>query len=222
VLEKAAVTSADPPKGRALRAFVEERLRQSKLRVSEEGVVELLERVGQDLRRLVGEIDKLEVYAQGGSKATLGAEDVVAVMGRGMAQPLYKLADSFAARRPAASLELLLALLDEGEAGQRLLATLHRSLRQLRGAKALRERRASRDEMIRRLQLLPFKVGDVLEAASRWSEAELARALVALGKADRRMKSGVVAEVALSAAVVEACRPGPRPHAARPWPRSGR
>jgi DNA polymerase III delta subunit len=137
-----------------------------------------------------------------------------------MAQPLYRLGDSFAARRPAASLELLLGLLEEGEPGQRVLATLHRSLRQLRGAKALQERRASRDEMIRRLQLLPFKVGDVLAAASRWSEADLARALAALGTADRRMKTGVAAEVALSAAVVEACGRGPGE--ARPGPRPGR
>lgn len=220
ILDRAAVVPADPPKGRALRAFVEDRLRRRKLRVSEEGVVELLERVGQDLRRLVGEIDKLEAFAEGGGRATLSAEDVSAVLGRGMAQPLYRLGDSFAARRPAASLELLLGLLEEGEPGQRVLATLHRSLRQLRGAKALQERRASRDEMIRRLQLLPFKVGDVLAAASRWSEADLARALAALGTADRRMKTGVAAEVALSAAVVEACGRGPGE--ARPGPRPGR
>ena len=104
-------------------------------------------------------------------------------------------------------------LLEEGEPAQKVLATLHRSLRQVRGAKALQQRRASREEVIRRLQLLPFKAGDVLEAASRWSEPDLARALRALGQADRRMKTGVAAEVALGAAVVEAC--GARPGGAR-------
>ena len=86
-------------------------------------------------------------------------------MGRGMAQPVYKLGDAFAARQAVESLELLAGLLDDGEAGPRLLATLHRALRQIRGVKALQQRRASRDEMIKRLGLMPFKVGDVLQAA---------------------------------------------------------
>lgn len=212
--EKALVTPADPPKGRALRAFAEERLRQRKLRLSEEGVLELLERVGQDLRRLVGEIDKLEAFAETGGKSALSAEDVAAVMGRGMAQPLYKLGDAFAGRRTAAALELLTGLLEDGEAGQRILATLHRSLRQLRGVRALQQRRASRDEILKRLQILPFKLGDVMAAAARWSEADFARALLALGQADLRMKTGLASEVALGAAVVAACSGVPAPKGA--------
>jgi DNA polymerase-3 subunit delta len=228
VLEKAAVTPADPPKGGALRAFALDRLRQRKLRVAEDGVVELVECFGQDLRRLVGEIDKLEAFAQGAGQATLSAEDVAAVVGRGMAQPLYKLADAFAGRRLALALELLTGLLEEGEAGLRLLATLHRALRQVKGARALRERRASRDEVARRLQIPPFKVGNVLEAAGRWSEADLSRALRALGQADRRLKLSVAADVALTAALVEACGgtrgapPSGGLGTARPSPRPGR
>lgn len=225
VLDRAAVTPADPPKGRALRAFVEDRLRQRGLRVAEDGVVELIEHVGQDLRRLMGEMDKLEAFAQGGTKAALNAEDVAAVMGRGMAQPLYKLADALAARRTAGALEVMAGLLEEGEPALRILATLHRSLRQVRGAKALQRRRAPRDEVIRRLQIPPFKVGDVLEAARRWSEADLSRAMKALGEADRRVKTGAAADVALTAAVVEACRTGGSGLAgvgARAWPRPGR
>ena len=224
VLEKAAVTPADPPKGRGLRAFVDERLRQRKLRVDEDGVVELVERVGQDLRRLMGEIDKLEAYASTGGKASLSADDVAAVMGRGMAQPLYKLADALAARQTVVALEIMAGLLEEGEAGLRILATLHRSLRQVRGAKALQARRTPRDEVARRLQMPPFKVGDVLEAAGRWSEAELARAFRALGKADRRLKTSVAAEVALGAAIVEACTAPGRGSGmgSRPSPRPGR
>ena len=224
VMERATVTPADPPKGRGLRAFVDERLRQRKLRIDEDGVVELVERVGQDLRRLMGEIDKLEAFAHSGARTSMSADDVAAVMGRGIAQPLYKLADAVAGRKTVAALELMAGLLEEGEAGLRILATLHRSLRQVRGAKALQARRASREEVAKRLQVPPFKVADVLEAARRWSDADLARAFQALGKADRRLKSSVAAEVALGAAVVEACgtHAGASAGGARPWPRPGR
>jgi DNA polymerase-3 subunit delta len=203
LLERARVISVEAPKGRALRSFVEERLRRRKLRLSEEGCVELIDRVGQDLRRLVGEIDKLEAFADG--QRTLSAEDVAAVLGRGLAQPLYKLGDAFARRQVEETLGFMQALMEEGESPQRILATLHRSLRQIRGARVLRERRGGREEAIKRLGLLPFKAGDVLEASRRWSEDELARAMTALGRADRLVKTGTAAEVALVAAVASAC-----------------
>jgi DNA polymerase III subunit delta len=204
ILEKTSVVSAEPPKGRALRTLVAERLRQRQLRLDDEAQEELIEHVGQDLRRLMGEIDKLEAFALGTTK-TLTAEDVASVMGRGTAPPLYKLGDALQKRRAGEVLELLQALLEEGEPPQLLLATLHRSLRQLRGALWLRERRASREEVISRLGILPFKAGDVMEACRGWTDAELGRAFAALGRADRRVKTGVAAEVALAAAVAEAC-----------------
>ena len=92
VLEKAAVTPADPPKGAACAPSSTRGCGNGSCGWTRTGVVELVERVGQDLRRLMGEIDKLEAFASGGGKATLSADDVAAVMGRGMAQPLYKLA----------------------------------------------------------------------------------------------------------------------------------
>ena len=225
VMGEAAVTPAEAPKGRGVRAFALDRLRQRKLRVDEDGVDELVARVGQDLRRLMGEIDKLEAFAQGGSRASLSADDVAAVTGRGIAQPLYKLADALAARKTVTALELMTSLLDEGEAALRILATLHRSLRQVRGAKALQARRTPPPEVARRLQIPPFKVGDVMTAAGRWSEADLARAFRALGEADRRLKTSVAAEVALGAAVIEACGTpgrGSGGGTSRPSPRTGR
>jgi len=206
ILEKAAVTPADPLKGRALRAHVQDRLRRRKLALSDEALEELLERVGQDLRRLVGEIDKLEAFGAG-RKGPLTAEDVAAVSGRGLTAPLYKVSDAFAARRLDVVLSLMEDALEDGLAPLLILATLHRAVRQVRGAKALQEARAPQDEIIRRLGLLPFKVRDVLESARRWSDPELAAVLRALDVADRRIKLGAEPRSALLAAVAAARRP---------------
>jgi DNA polymerase III delta subunit len=221
LLDKAEVVSAEPKKGQALRAYVADHLRRRELRLSGEGFEELLERVGQDLRRLMGELDKLEAYSKG--ERVLSAEDVAAVLGRGLAPPLYRLGDAMAERDPERVLALAEALLEDGEEPPRILGTLHRSLRQLRGVLALRERRLSREEISRLLQaarLLPapmaFKLPALLQASARWSEADLRRATLALGRADRGMKKGADARGALTAAVAEACgevraRSGPRP-----------
>lgn len=200
--EAAQVVPAEPLKGRALRGRVQESVRKRRLALRDDGLEELLERVGQDLRRLMGELDKLEAFA---GRAPLSAEDVAAVLGRGLAPPLYRLGDAFAARRAKETLEVLQLLLEEGEVPLKILGTFHRSLRQVRGAVALRGSRAAREDLVSRLGVLPFKVQDVLEAARRWSEADLRQAFVALDRADRRMKSGAEPRTALAAAVAEAC-----------------
>jgi DNA polymerase-3 subunit delta len=178
--------------------------------VSEAGLQELLERVGQDLRRLMGELDKLEAFAEG-SHAPLSAEQVAAVLGRGLARPLYKLGDALMERRAGMVLDLMEEALEEGEAPLKILAVLHRALRQVRGARALSGGRTSREDVVSRLGVLPFKAGDVLAAARRWSEPQLRSAMVAFDRADRRIKSGTEGRLALVAAVAEACGSGPGP-----------
>jgi len=208
VLAKAKVHTAQPKRGKALRSHVEDELRRRGLRIAPEGVEELIDRVGQDLRRLMGEVDKLEAF--GGDRKSLSAEDVAAVLGRGMGKPLYLLSDAVTARRLPESLELIDEMMREGEEGLRILATLHRSLRQVRAALALREAGSRNDEIGKRL--LPgnmqFKARDLVEATRAWSDQDLRRAFTALGQADRRIKRGTDAETALAAAVVEACGRG--------------
>jgi DNA polymerase-3 subunit delta len=208
VLAKARTHAAQPKRGRALRAHVEEELRKRGLQLAPDGVEELIDRVGQDLRRLMGEVEKLEAFGAG---RALSAEDVVAVLGRGMGRPLYLLADAIAARDTGTSLALLDELMGEGEEGLRILATLHRSLRQVRGALAMREARVPRDEIGRRLlpANMQFKTRALVEASRRWSDAELREAFAALGRADRGIKRGADAETTLAAAVVGATRPSP-------------
>jgi DNA polymerase III delta subunit len=204
LFERAEVMSADPLKGRAIRTYVVEQLRRRKLALDDDGVLELVERVGQDLRRTMGEIEKLEAFA-GSLGRRLTAEDVASVLGRGLARPLYRIADAFTARRTPTVLAYLEEALDDGEPALKVLGTLHRALRQVRGARALREARASREEVASRLQVMPFKVGDLLEATRSWSEADLQKAMAALDLADRRVKTGSDPRMALTAAVVGAC-----------------
>jgi DNA polymerase III subunit delta len=196
---------AAPRKGRALRTHVEQELKRRGVRFSREALDQLLEEVGQDLRRLMGEVDKLEAWADGRREIT--GEDVAAVLGHGLGQPLYLLSDAFAARETARSLELLERLLADGEEGLRVLATLHRTLRQVRGAVSLGEARVPRPQIAARLlpPNMQFKLDALMGASRRWSEPELARALEVLAQTDRLMKRGADPAVALTGAVVAAC-----------------
>lgn len=204
LIEKASVVKAEPLKGRSLRAYVTTELRKRGLQLRDEALEELLERVGQDLRRLMGEIEKLEAFSDG--KAPLTAETVAAVLGRGLAPPLYRLGDALSARRAAEVLSLSETLLEEGESALLILAALYRALRQVRGARAIGGGRGQRQDLASRLRIPPFKVDDVLAAVRLWPEADLRRGIAAFGRADRLLKTGAEPRVVLSAAVVEACR----------------
>jgi len=208
LLARVVVHDAAPRKGRALRGYVEQELRRRGLRFSREALDQLIEEVGQDLRRLMGEVDKLEAWTAG--RAEITGEDVAALLGRGLGQPLYLLSDAFAARDVPRTLELLERLLGDGEAGLRVLVTLHRSLRQVRGAVAMRAAGVPRPQI--GAKLLPpnmqFKLDALVDASRRWSERDLARALDVLGRTDLAIKQGADEAVALVGAVVAACGEG--------------
>lgn len=217
IIDRAHAVPVDPLKAGALRARVRDEVRRRRLPFAEGALEELIDTVGQDLRRLMGELDKLEAFASG-RKGPLSADDVSAVLGRGLGQPLYRVADAFCARRPAGVLGLMETLLEEGEPPLKVLGTLHRALRQVRGARAMREARAPQAAIASRLGILPFKVSDILDASRAWSDEELKAAFAALDRADRLIKNSADARAALSVAVVEACgrtepgiRPGARP-----------
>lgn len=207
LLERASVETVEPLKEAALRRRVGEELRQRGLDVAPDGIEEIVSRVGQDLRRVIGELDKLEAFAQG--RGRLAAEEVAACLGRGIAQPLYKLSDCFVARQQTELLARMEEILDEGEAPVLVLGTLYRALRSLRAAAELKT--AAWGEVASRAGIPPFKVRDLLEATRRWSEADLKRGLAALGEADRRLKSGCDPRVALTAAVATFLGGGSRP-----------
>jgi DNA polymerase III subunit delta len=206
LLARARVLSAEPLKGQKLRARVMDEVRRRGLAIEPQGVEELVERVGQDLRRLMGELDKLEAFGAG---RTLTAEDVAAVLGRGFARPFYLLGDALSERRTADLLALIQELMDDGEDAVRILGALHRSVRQLRAVRALQAQRATREQVAARIGLPPnmlFKLPAIADAARGWSEAELEAAVAAFGLADRRVKTGSAASVALVEAVAAVCR----------------
>jgi DNA polymerase-3 subunit delta len=219
ILERAQAVPADPLKPAALKARVREEVRRRRLPLGDDAVAELLDAVGQDLRRLIGELDKVEAFAAGRS-GTLSADDIAPLLGRGIGQPLYKMADAFSARRADAVLPLLEIALEEKTPDLVLLKVLHNAVRQVRATRALREARLPKPAIA--AKLLPpnmaFKIDSLMAAANAWSEEDLRGALVALDRADRAIKNGADSRAALSVAVVEACgrtdpgiRPGVRP-----------
>lgn len=206
LLDRAAVTVVEPLKEAGVRRELGSELARRGLRLDGPGQQELVDRVGQDLRRLFGELDKLEAYA--GGRRDLSADDVAAVLGRGIAGPLYKVSDAIVERDAEKALRLIEDLLEEGEAGLKIVSTVQRAVRQMWAALAVRRGRVPPAEAGRALGLPPnmaFKAPDLLRAAQAWSERDVEQALRAVSVADRRLKWGGDERVALAAVVLACC-----------------
>jgi len=180
ILAVAEVVQAEALKGRALVAYARDQARRREIALPADALDELVEHVGQDLRRLIGELDKLAAFSREGRRE-LTPDDVAAVVGRGLGRPLYRLSDAISGREAARALELIDEMLEEGEQGPYLVGVLYRAVRQIRGIRALQAKRLRHDEIASRLRILPFKMADLSAAAARWADADVRSALGALG-----------------------------------------
>ena len=136
IVDGATVHSADPLRGAKLRGFVGDEVRRRGLKLSADGIQELIDRTGSDLRRLMGEMEKLEAYADGKSHSEPTRSP--RSLGRGMSRPFYVMADALAAKQVGQDADRARRRArGRGASGSYRSAALHRSLRQMRGARAL-------------------------------------------------------------------------------------
>ena len=167
----------------------------------------LIDEVGQDLRRLMGEVDKLEAWGGGRSGAVgrrrarrarpRAGRPALPARGRGgRARPRGRASRSSRSCSTAARRAL------------RILATLHRSLRQVRAAAAMLRARVPRAKIAEARAAREHAVEGRLAARRRDAAGRTpscgARSC-ALDQADRRMKRGADAATTLVAALAEAC-----------------
>jgi len=202
-LSKAAETiDAEYLKGRALTMAAAEEARRLGLRIGEDLLRDIVEQSGPSLGRIVSELEKMVLYE--GPKGR-GTEEILAVTS---SPPLYRLSDAITLRNKSESLGLLDEALRQGEAGLRVLATMHGTVRKLAVFRALRQAGLSSAEAGAQAGILPFKVTDTERAARSWSEGDIARALSIFAEADRRLKLSAPAAPLLTHALASVASRG--------------
>ena len=192
----AELIDAEYLKGKSLAMAAAAEAKALGLGVSDEVLRETVDQSGPSLGRIVSEFEKMLLY-QGGTGRN--ADDLVAVTS---SPPLYLLSDAVLEKNKRRSLGYLDDALRQGEAGLRVLATLHGTIRRLATFRALRGSGTSSSEAGTKLGILPFKVRDMDRAARSWSGAEIGRALSIFAEADRRLKLSASAVPVLTHAVV--------------------
>ena len=167
----------------------------------EKGAAEdLAERVAADLMRLKTEIEKLANYL--GSRKTIGRKDVDAMVASEKTTTVWELADLLASRQAKKSLEFLDRLLRDGEEPVQMVGAMTWMYRKLIEASEIRGA-MNGWQAARTLGMRPEQADIALRAARKASKEQLLSGLLALERADDRLKSSKDARTVMEFLVVE-------------------
>jgi DNA polymerase-3 subunit delta len=167
----------------------------------EKGAAEdLAERVAADLMRLKSEIEKLADYL--GERKKITREDVEAMVASEKTTTVWELADLLASRQAKKSLEFLDRLLRDGEEPLSMVGAMTWMYRKLIEASEIKGA-MNGWQAARTLGMRPEQAEIALRAAKKSSKAELLSGLLALEKADDRLKSSKDARTVMEFLVAE-------------------
>jgi DNA polymerase-3 subunit delta len=189
------------PKDWELPDWIQKRTRAKGGDIDREAITLLAALVGNDLRLLDQEIEKLLLYADG---RPVNAEDVRVLVSRARETNIFDLVDCVGRRETDRALRLLHGLLADGEAPLYLLTMLARQVRILIQVSELGAQGLTQKEMADRLKLHPFVVKKGDAQARNFTMADLEAAHTRLVEADWSIKTGKMEDVlALDTLVVD-------------------
>jgi DNA polymerase III subunit delta len=172
------------PTGKALAKWAIGHAKKQGLELPEDVAEELVTRCS-DKVRVMGEIEKLALYAEG----TATPEDVEALVPPDLQSNIFRFVDALSAGERGKALDFLEALLYASEPPLRILYMIRRQFRLLARARSLFEGGASRSEVASTLKVPPF-VAKKLEEQSSMSEEGLENALALVLDLERGLKGG--------------------------------
>jgi DNA polymerase-3 subunit delta len=203
-LPAAAVVPAPPLAGRALASWLRAHAQARGYELREDAAGLLVELSGDDLTRLVGEVEKAAL-AGGPDNRRVTVAEIRAVVGEHRLRHVFDLTRALSVRDTASALTVLESLLNAGEEPLAVLGMLTREARATwQAVDALRAGRAP-DEIARSLRRPPAAATALLERARSQSGPTAARHLARCWDVERRLKLGGAARPELSLLVADLC-----------------
>jgi DNA polymerase-3 subunit delta len=190
--DKAYVKHFDLPKERDLPRWIQRRIQDKGGTISYEATNMLAVLVGNDLRLLDQETEKLVLYADGQQITT---DHVRALVSRAREASIFDLVDCVGRRETDHALRLIHRMLDDGQAPLYLLAMMARQIRILIQVSELRAQGLAPAEMASRLKMHPYVVEKGLAQSHNFSLTQLEAAHQRLVDTDWAIKTGEMDDV---------------------------
>jgi DNA polymerase-3 subunit delta len=174
-------------------AWIEQRAKKHGGAIDRKAAAKLAQLIGNDLRRLDSEIQKLITYVNAGRP--IRGDDVDQLVSASIEANVFDLVDALGRRDGQRAMRELHRLLDLGENPLGLLAMITRQFRLLIQVKELQETSVPAPEMPKRLGQHPFVVEKIGQQARNFSLEQLERIYSHLLDLDVGIKTGETSDV---------------------------
>jgi len=189
------------PKGAALENWISKRAKSNGVEISSEARSLLANCVGNHLRLLSNEIDKLASYVGGGK--TINADDVRKLSAQVQEARIFDLTDALAQRNRKKALNILHDLLADGEPPIKLISTIIFQVRTLLLTKELAQKGMRSPQIASTIGIAPFMADKALRQVGNFSVPQLENAYRQLLATDAALKrSRIEPEMALDLLVI--------------------
>jgi DNA polymerase-3 subunit delta len=190
------------PKGAALENWITKRTKHLSVSITPEAKKLLADFIGNNLRLLANELDKLATYV--GKGATINVDDVRQLCAQVQEARIFDLTDALAQRNRQQALNILHDLLSDGEPPLKLLSTITSQIRSLLLVKELAQKGMRAPQIVSTLGIAPFIVDKSLRQIGKFSPTQLEGAYRQILATDAALKrSRLTPEMALDLLVVQ-------------------
>lgn len=170
-----------------LRKWIRDKAREFETEVDEKAATHLIALLGEDVRKITVEIEKLAVAALPDRLITFDLVETLVPNSREISN--FDLTDQLLAGNKSKALQVLKKILDDGAEPLMLLGLIANNFRRLFMAKELMSQGVERREVARVMKLPPFKQEDFLATARRADTKKLSRIMQRIAEADLAVKT---------------------------------
>jgi DNA polymerase-3 subunit delta len=195
------VTQSMLPKGAALENWITKRAKGKGVKIAPDATSLLANFIGNHLRLLANELDKLSTYV--GPGGTITAEHVRQLSAQVQEARIFDLTDALAQRNRTQALNILHDLLSDGEPPIKLISTIISQVRSLLLVKDLAQKGMRSPQIASMLGMAPFIVDKAYRQVGNFSVPQLESAYRQLMSTDAALKrSRIEPEMALDLLIV--------------------
>ncbi len=189
------------PKGAAVESWITKRAKSIGVSITPEAAAMLSNFIGNQLRLLANELNKLATYV--GPGATITADDVRQLSAQVQEARIFDLTDALAGRNRKQALDILHDLLSDGEPPLKLISLITSQVRSLLLVKELSQKGMRGPQIATTIGVAPFVAEKSLRQVAKFTPAQLENTYRQLLETDAALKrSRIAPEMALDLLVV--------------------
>ncbi|MEK6755146.1 MAG: DNA polymerase III subunit delta [Bacteroidota bacterium] len=185
--KRAQLVECKPLYDNQITAWIAERARRKGKEVNAEACRLIQAYVGNSLRSLQNEIDKLFIFV--GERKQVTPDDVSTVVGATKGYTVFELQNAIGRKDTKEAMKILERMLDVGQSPQMIIVMLTRFFNQLWKLSDLRLRRIPESEIAREIGIAPYLVRQSMEFHSNFTTDQIERNFKTLLEADTTLKT---------------------------------